>query len=77
MGTAVRQLTGDVAQPVTVVVLPGVEPAITHGVPGLPRGAWFTSPFLTLLGATLAGVTVVTVRRRHRPITKESVHVRS
>lgn len=55
----------------------GVEPTITHGVPGLPRGAWFTSPIFTLLGAAVAGLTAAVVRRRHLALTKEPAHVRS
>lgn len=56
----------------------GVEPALSHGVPGLPRGGWLTSPVLHLLIATIAGLAAAVVRRRHRPTsTKEPAHVRS
>jgi pimeloyl-ACP methyl ester carboxylesterase len=54
----------------------GVEPATSHGVPTLPRGAWFASPLVHLLGASLAAVTVVAVHRRRTP-TKESTDVRT
>lgn len=68
-------LAGPVA---TADTVRGTEPTTAHGVPGLPRGAWFASPLLTLLGATIAGVTAAVVRRPHRPTTaEEPVHVRS